>query len=151
MYRNRLSSFVVPWILIAALTLSPLMAQDPPASQARVVELEGNGANGASEHVDTSVVGTAILSALPSKEAAAAAAALPGGAGANGSETKAPGKTKSTIIAALIVSGAVVGILLALSGRGGNKSTGTAAPVGPTPTDATILAAGTPRVDTPNK
>lgn len=152
MQRNRLSSFGVPWILIAALTLSPLMAQDQQASQVKIVELEGSGASGATEHVDTSVVGTAILSALPSKEAvaqAAAAAALPVGPGANASETKPPGKTKSTIIAALILTGAVVGILLALKGRNGNTSSATAAPVGPAPAEATVLAPGTPRVDTP--
>jgi hypothetical protein len=132
MRRIRISSFVVPWVLVTALTLSPVMAQNAETPKVRFAEPEGQRAS-----LDTSIVGSSILLALPSR---APAPAVP--------EVKEPGKTKSTIVALLLISGAVAAILLLLPGGGGDKPAPPPAAVTPT---GTVLVSGTPNVSTPNQ
>ena len=138
--RMRVSSFLLTWILITALTVSPLLAEEQPAPKLRLIELErGMASNNTVQPIDNSVVGTAILMSLPSR---AAAAAFP--------EIKPPGKTKSTVVALLLLGGIATGVLLALSGGGDKKPAPLASPVAAGPA-GTVITAGTPRVTTPNQ
>jgi hypothetical protein len=127
-------SSLLSCVLIATLTTSPLMAQNP-APNLRI--------NTTAQYYDTSLVGTSILMALPSRAEAASMAAE-----AAQSETKAPGKTKSAIIGILIAAGVATAIIMLLSGGGDKDPVPVAAPVTPV---GTILAAGTPRVNSPNQ
>ena len=132
----RLSSRAVSWILIVTLSLSPLMARQQPApkiANSRVVQVVDENNN--------PLVGTSILMALPRS--------LPGNPAIPVPETKAPGKTKSTILALLLLGGAATAIILALSG-GGDKSAPPAPVVTPATVQPTIITAGTPRVSSPN-
>jgi hypothetical protein len=69
------------------------------------------------------------------------AAAMP----RQGSDTESPGETKWIILATIVGTAAVVGIIMLLRGFGGGDSTPSAGPVG------TILAPGTPAVNAPNR
>jgi hypothetical protein len=139
----RLSSRAVSWILILTLSLSPLMAQQQPAP--KITALDESGAvNGRVVQVvdgnNNPLVGTSILMAVPSS--------FPSNPTIPAPETKAPGKTKSTIVALLLLGGAATAIILALSG-GGDKPA-PAPVVTPTTVQPTIITAGTPRVNSPN-
>ena len=144
--RIQVSSFVLRWILVAALTLSPLMAQDPPPAKLRIIMPEGRRAAGNTlQRVDNSLVGTAILSALPSR---GAAAAFP-----NGTQTTSPGRTFSPMFGVLIVAGAAVAAFLALSGKERKQSITPVVPVVPVvPVGpiVTVVTPGTPTINPPS-
>jgi hypothetical protein len=121
-------------VLITTLTMSPLMAQNAPASKLKLDTAGG--------HFDNALLGNSILMALPSKSPAAGMPAAP----RNGD---APGKNKSIIIGLLILAGATTAIIM-LWPNGHDKPAPVAAPVTPVLT-GTILAAGTPSVNTSNQ
>ena len=132
----RVSSLLLSWILIATLATSPLLAENPPALKLK--------AEPSVRHADNSLVGTSILSALPTRAEAATMAM-------NQRDNRAGGKTKSAIIGILIAAGIATAIILLLSGGDDDDPLPVAAPVTPATPVGTILAAGTPRVSTPSQ
>jgi len=127
---------VLSWILVLTLTLSPLMAQEVQTPRLKI--------NNTAEHFDNTLLGNSILMSLPSRSAAAAMPAMP-------SSNDSPGRNKSIIIGILILAGVTTAVILLWpSGHDDKKPVPVAAPVTPVPT-ATILAAGTPSVNTPNQ
>ncbi len=143
--RIRPSSLIVSWVLIAALAVTPLMAQDPSFPKVRVITNREEAIDIARRHVlgepdarssednRSPLVGTAILFALPS-------AKTPGPP--PDPQATAPGKNKNVIVA--IVGGTAIAALLYLLLRGGGGK-----PTPPPATTATVLTAGAPRVTNP--
>ena len=128
---------VLSWILVLTLTILPLMAQN---AQTPKLQLKNTGA-----HFDNSLLGNAILMSLPSRSAAAAMPPLP-----QSTDSKPPGKNKSIIIGILILAGVTTAVIMLWPNGHDEKPVPLAAPVTPVPT-TTILAAGTPNVNTPNQ
>lgn len=125
------------WALVLTLTISPLMAENAP-----VLNLNTRNRG---EHFDNSLLGTSILMSLPARPAAALPA-MP-----NSNDNKAPGVNKSIIIGLLILAGTTAAVIL-LWPHGHDKPQPVVppAPVTPVPM-GTILAAGTPVVNSPNQ
>jgi hypothetical protein len=151
------SSFVLSFTFTLSLTVSPILAENPQASN----PIEGNQAQftagqPALKDMATNADGVASISvaalvlpalpltglgppflnvaASPIPEVAPASAPKP-------ADSAAPGKTKWVIIATIIGTAAVVGAILLLRGIGDSD----AGPVG------TILIPGTPSVNSPNR
>jgi hypothetical protein len=121
--------------LVLTLTISPVMAENPPALKLNT--------HSTGRHFDNSLLGTSILMSLPARPAALPA--MP-----KDIDSKAPGVNKSVIIGLLILAGATTAVIL-LWPHGHDKPQPVApAPVTPVPT-GTILAAGTPVVNSPNQ
>jgi hypothetical protein len=124
-------------VLIAALTVTPLMAQNASTAKVKVVFDRDEALHIARQRLmrDPGVTvadGTTVLLALPS---AVPSAAFPS------PQATAPGKNKTMIVVA--TGGALLGALIYMLFRGGDdKPTPTPTPTTP----ATILAAGTPKV-----
>ena len=126
---------VLSWILVLTLTLSPLLAQEAQTPKLKI--------NNSAEHFDNTLLGNSILMSLPSRSAAAAMPAMP-------SSNDSPGKNKSIIIGILILAGVTTAVILLWPSGHDKKPVPVAAPVTPVPS-STILAAGTPNVNTPNQ
>src|SRR5689334_18542159 len=88
---------VLSWILVLALAISPLMAQEAQTQKLKI--------NNTGEHFDNSLLGNSILMSLPSRSAAAAMPAMP-------SSTNSPGRNKSIIIGILILAGVTTAVIL---------------------------------------
>src|SRR5262245_11507806 len=124
---------LLTWLLVTTLTISPLMAQSPSAPN---LKINTNG-----RRLDNSLLGTSILTSLPSRSEAAAMPALPRAG-------EAPGKNKSIIIGLLILAGAATAVILLWPNGHDKPEPVPPVPVTPAPT-GTILTAGTPTVSTP--
>jgi hypothetical protein len=147
-------SAVLSWTITIALSLAPVMAQTAvdPASAGTAPQAEERA--GSAEDSTNPVVDTSVLPELP---LAATAPAFPN-VSRNSIPTAAPtptkpgsgvepgGSSKWTILAALIIAGAVVGTILLLRGLGGGNDK----PKPPTP-QGTIITAGTPSVSVPGR
>jgi hypothetical protein len=139
-------SSIVCWTLAVALTVSPLMAQNPPAPSFKMsAPLEEAIPNAPQDVSPDSVMSTSVLIALPATLPEAAfpevartstATALPPEARQN---SDSPGETKWVILAAIVTTAAVIAAILLFPHKG-KKSQG---PLG------TVIAAGTPTVATP--
>lgn len=131
------------WITATALSLSPLLAQDPPQAKFK----------NETRRLDNSLVGPSILSVLPARAAAVAPDSQdkPGGNGnssGNSTKTTSPGKTHGALIGILTVAGGVVAAWLALSGKERIQSNPPAAsPVGRV---GTTVTPGTPTINPPS-
>ena len=145
-------SCVISWIVSAALITSPLMAQNPPATDPTInapEDVANDSAPQVSNENGEAVVDTSVLPKRPTPASGAAVpvvnrnsiptiptrtAAYPSGS----SKSSAPGETKWVILAALLTAGAVTAILLLRGGDGdSNHHSGT---------QGTIIVAGTPSV-----
>jgi hypothetical protein len=144
-------SSVMAWTITFALTLAPVMAQSPPdtgsagiqAHKEEVAELPKDGRN---PIVDISVLPELPVAATApafqdvSRNSTPAAAPDPVPAPTKpGGGVEPGGKSKWTIMAALIIAGTVAGVILLLHFTGGDDK--------PKPT---IITAGTPTVSVPN-
>jgi hypothetical protein len=139
--RHTKLSAVMSWTITIALSLAPVMAQTTAE------ETAGSEKDSTNPIVDTSV--------LPELPLAATALTFPD-VSRNSVPTAAPnptkpgpdlepgGKSKWTILAAIIIAGATVGTILLLRGWGGGNDK----PKPPT-TQGTIITAGTPSVSVP--
>ncbi len=156
------SSFVLSWILAVALTVAPLMAQQPHApvttqtpevqtsEEAQVPQEEATqeapvvGENG--EPVGTPVPveskATTPESTFPNVEKNSTPLSNPTSS-PQPSSSNTPGESKWIILAVLITTAAVVGAVLLFRGFGGGKSSPKSPPVG------TVLTPGTPTVNAP--
>jgi len=163
----RRSTGLVSWILAAALTVSPLVAQNPPELGSKPVAIENHDAAGDPQDQDRTEPATAVAStATPTEEAVApnvsgdtgtgapytgvAEASTPASAGtstgthAQEPRVSSPGESKWIILAAIVVTGAVVAAILLLRGFGGGHKSHPE-------TVGTVITAGPPTVSTPNK
>ena len=141
---------VVAWIITLALSLSPVMAQN---AQQTAETAQDTG----SPTVDTSVLPELPLTATTAAAFPAAArnSTLPAAPTAApdsvpspkpnpNANPDAPGQSKWVILAAIIITGAVVATILLIHGGGDDHSH----PHPPAPT-GTIITAGTPAITTP--
>ena len=146
-------SWVISWIVSAALITSPLMAQSPPTTEVTVnasEEVANDSAPQVSNENGEAIVDTSVLPKRPTPASGAAVpvvnrnsiptvptrtAAYPSGS----SKNSAPGETKWVILAALLAAGAVTAILLLRGGDGDSNHH-------PPGTQGTIIVAGTPSV-----
>lgn len=140
-------SFAVTWILVAALTVAPLMAQDPmPAADPKPVETEHDKASADTPLVedDDTHSGTPVLAEplppgpepkVPTVDKRSTLKAVPLGSPRGSRADDAPGESKWIITAVLIGAAAVTGIILLLRGWGGGDKSGT------------VIGAGQPSVN----
>ncbi len=150
-------SAVVSWTITLALTLSPVMAQTTQDAASVSVAPQNEESADSAKGQQSPIVDNPVLPELPKAKTATAfptvalSSTLPTVNPAPGKPTTqprsvdAPGQSKWVILAALIVTGAVVGVILLLRGiGGGDDSSHPSNPLG------TVIAAGTPSVSTPN-
>ena len=153
--RNPQLAAVMSWTITIALSLAPVMAQtaaDP--GSAGIAPHDEETAASAKDSTDP-IVDTTVLPELP---LAATAPAFPN-VSRNSIPTTAPntpkpgpdvepgGKSKWTILAALVIAGAIVGTILLLRGWGGGNDK--PKPPAPPATQGTIITAGTPSISVP--
>jgi hypothetical protein len=138
-------SVTLRWVLVATLSLSALMAQDQSASKLKIFLERNKATNNTLERAGNSVVGSSILSALPSRRAGAAFTDFQDQTGTSGTQATSPGRTYGTIIGVLIAAGAVAAFLV-FSGDDGKKQSAPQ-PAGPA---GTVITAGTPAVNPPS-
>jgi hypothetical protein len=137
--------FFLSWVLIALMTIDPLMAQSRPPDLQIVFAQSDEALQHARQRITRDAVtqegGKSLLFVRPPK---VAADAFPNGKSTTTSTpspgTISPGKASAAVVMLLIAAGAAAVTILALSLGGNDK------PKGP---PATILAAGTPRVSSP--
>jgi hypothetical protein len=159
--RHPTLSAVMSWTITLALTLSPVMAQSTQDAASVSVAPQKEEPAGIAKDQQTPVVDNSVLPELPKAKTVSAFPAVarnstlpaptlfPPAPGKPGtlppSGNNAPGQSKWVILAALVITGAVVGTILLLRGiGGGDDSSHPPKPVG------TVIAAGTPAVSTPN-
>ena len=124
---------LLSWAPVLILTISPVMAENPPALNLN--------ARHTGEHYDNSLLGTSILMSLPARQAAALPAV----------PDKAPGVNKSIIIGLLILAGTTAAVIM-LWPHGHDKPQPVVSPAHVIPGPmSTILVAGTPEVNGPNQ
>ena len=154
-------SAVVSWTITLALTLSPVMAQSTQDAASGSIAPQKEEPAGVARDQQTSGVDNSVLPELPKAKTVTAFPAVarsstlpvpsvfppaPGHPGTQPSSgNNAPGQSKWVILAALVISGAVVGTILLLRGIGGGDD-----PSHPPNPVGTVIAAGTPAVSTPN-
>jgi hypothetical protein len=148
--RIQASSAALSWILVVALTVSPVMAQQTSPVQSSISAPSANQRNDRSRLFDeVPLVSTAILSALPPRPVGMA---FPNRSGTtqDSADTAHPGK-RSPLLGILLIAGGAAAALLLLRG-GDDKSPAPQNPpaIAPavTPT-GTILSAGPPVVGPP--
>ena len=157
-FRRPKSFLAMAWILAVALIVTPLMAQNPPAQGLMPTANEDDEATSNTQQDATSAVtgqssaplGTSVLVALPVTRAGAAFPNVanrsilitPPSTEQRNAVSKPAGETKWIILAAVVITGAVVAAILLFPGHKGDKSNGPA---------GTILAAGTPAIGIPPK
>jgi hypothetical protein len=152
----RLSS-VMSWIITIALTLAPVMGQSTADTNSARVEPHKEEPAELAKDSQNPIVDISVLPELPlaatapefpdvSRNSTPAAAPIPAPQTKPGGNVEPGGKSKWTILAALIIAGAVVGVILLLRGFGGGDDK--SKPATPTPT-GTIITAGTPSVNVP--
>ena len=163
-FNPKVSSITV-WILAVALTVSPLMAQNPPAPEVKPVAPQSGETSSAGEQSDERDSTTPVIVEEAAPLTTSANVALPGSApeapfptvakrstvptsaasapGRRGSNN--PGESKWIILAALVAAGATVAAILLFRGFGGNGDDESEERVG------TIISAGSPSVNTPNR
>jgi hypothetical protein len=152
--RSKLSA-AMSWTITIALSLAPVMAQNTTDTHSSGTTQSAAEAAGPAKDSTNPIVDTSVLPELP---LAATAPVFPG-MSRNSTPTAAPlptkpgtdiepgGRSKWTILAALIIAGAVVGTILLLRGLGGgNDKPSPSKPPSPT---GTIITAGTPSVSVP--
>ena len=140
--RIRKSSSVMSWILALALTLSPVMAQSPLSPGiTEAVRESGEPTAGSLVPLELLFPKTGPAFADVTKHSTLMMA-FPAPR-SSFQEPKAPGNSKWIILAAIVVTGAVVGAIL-LFPNGGDKSK----PPGP---EGTVITAGTPTVTSTNR
>jgi hypothetical protein len=153
------SSFVLTWILTVALTLSPVMAQtqnpqrpiatdDEEATSIAQHEepredpappVDGESGNPGGTAVPTGSTEAQPEASYPKVERTSTM--LAGSAsGQQKSRADSPGKSKWIILAALLATGAVVAAVLLFRGFGGGDDE-----------EATVITAGPPSVNAPNR
>jgi hypothetical protein len=143
------------WTITIALSLAPVMAQNATDTISAGTAQSAVEAAGAAKDSPNPIVDTSVLPELP---LASTAPVFPN-VSRNSTPTAAPnptqprpgiepgGRSKWTILAALIIAGAVVGTILLLRGLGGgNDKPSPSKPPSPT---GTIITAGTPSVSVP--
>jgi hypothetical protein len=131
---RRSSSFIATsWVVILALAVSPLMAQDPQSAPLPAQDEETRAAAPQVHEFKITPAGSTFSPLAGSSTSSSAA--LP----EEKQKSDAPGQTKWVILAALIGAGAVTGIILLLRGWGGGDSQKT----------GTIISAGEPSVAAP--
>lgn len=150
--RHPILSAVLSCTITIALSLEPVMAQtvsDPgsAATAPQAEETAGSVNDSANPIVDMSVLPELPLAATAptfpdvSRNSIPTAAPTPT---KPGSGAEPGGSSKWTILAALIIAGAIVGTILLLRGLGGGNDK----PKPPAP-QGTIITAGTPSVSVP--
>jgi hypothetical protein len=156
-------SAVMSWTITLALTLSPVMAQSTQDAASISIAPQNDEPAAIAKDQQTPGVDNSVLPELPKAKTVTAFPAVarnstipmpslfppaPGKPGMPGTQpssgNNAPGQSKWVILAALVITGAVVGTILLLRGIGGGDD-----PSHPNPT-GTIIVAGTPAVSTPN-
>jgi len=150
---SKLSS-AMSWTITIALSLAPVMAQTAADSGSAGTAPQAEEAAGSANDSTNPIVDTSVLPELP---LAATALTFPN-VSRNSVPTAAPnptkpgpdlepgGSSKWTILAAIIIAGAIVGTILLLRGWGGGNDK----PKPPT-TQGTIITAGTPSVSVPGR
>jgi len=153
---------VMSWTITLALTLSPVMAQSTQDAASVSVAPQTEEPTGIAKDQQTPIVDNSVLPELPKAKTVTAfptvarnstlplptvfppAPGKPGTQPSSGHD--APGQSKWVVLAALVITGAVVGVILLLRGLGGggDDSHSPNNPLG------TVIAAGTPAVSTPN-
>src|SRR5262249_31406332 len=154
-------SAVMAWTITLALTLSPVMAQSTQDAASVSVAPQNEEPAGIAKDQQTPIVDNSVLPELPKAKTVTAFPTVarnstlpiptlvppaPGNPGTQPSSgNNAPGQSKWVVLAALVITGAVVGIILLLRGLGGGgDDSHSPSQVG------TVIAAGTPAVSTPN-
>jgi hypothetical protein len=153
---------VMSWTITLALTLSPVMAQSTQDAASVSIAPQNEEPTGIAKDQQTPIVDNSVLPELPKAKTVTAfptvarnstlplPTAFPAAPGKPGTQPSsghdAPGQSKWVILAALVITGAVVGVILLLRGLGGggDDSHSPNNPLG------TVIAAGTPAVSTPN-
>lgn len=147
--RHPILCSVMSSIITIALSLSPVMAQSTVDAGSAVTATQADDIAWTAKESRNPIVDTSVLPELP---LAATAATFPGVA-RNSTPAAAPnptkpgpdvepgGQSKWVILAAIIITGAVVGTILLLRGWGGGDKS---KPSG------TIITAGTPSVAVPS-
>jgi hypothetical protein len=161
-WRHPNLSAVMSWTIALALTLSPVMAQSTQDTAAVSIAPQNEEPAGIAKDQQTPIVDNSVLPELPKAKTVTAFPTVarnstlpmpglfppaPGKPGTTlpSSGNNAPGQSKWVILAALIITGAVVGVILLLRGLGGGGDDSHS------PNQlGTVIAAGTPAVTTPN-
>ena len=153
-------SVVMSWTITLALTLSPVMAQSTQDAASVSIGQQKEEPVAIAKDQQTPAVDNSVLPELPKAKAVTAFPAVarsstlpipslfppaPGKPDTQPSSgNNAPGQSKWIILAALVITGAVVGTILLLRGIGGGDDSSHPNPTG------TVIVAGTPAVSTPN-
>ena len=153
-------SALVSWTITLALTLSPVMAQSTQDAASVSIGQQKEEPAAVAKDQQAPAVDNSVLPELPKAKTVTAFPTVarsstlpipsvfppaPGHPGTQPSSgNNAPGQTKWVILAALIITGAVVGTVLLLRGIGGGDDSSHPNPTG------TVIVAGTPAVSTPN-
>jgi hypothetical protein len=161
-------SLITAWVLTVALSVSPLMAQNPPAPEVKPVAPQSGETSSAGEQNDECDSPTPVLAEEGTPPGTSAHVASPGSAPEATFPTVAkrstvptsaasapsapprrgsnsPGESKWVILAALVAAGATVAAILLFRGFGGNGDDESEDRVG------TVISAGPPSVNTPNR
>ena len=147
-------SAVLSWTVTIALSVAPMMAQTAADSGSAGTAAQAEETAGSAKDSTDPIVDTTVLPELP---LAATAPTFPN-VSRNSIPTTAPnpskpgpdvepgGKSKWTILAAIVIAGAIVGTILLLRGLGGGNDKPNP---NPPATQGTIITAGTPSVSVP--
>jgi hypothetical protein len=154
-------SAVVSWTITLALTLSPVMAQSTQDAASVSIGQQKEAPAAIAKDQQAPAVDNTVLPELPKAKTVTAFPAVarsstlpipslfppaPGKPDTQPSSgNNAPGQSKWIILAALVITGAVVGTILLLRGIGGGDDSSHPSPTG------TVIVAGPPAVSTPNR
>jgi len=143
-------SSLVSWIITAALSISPVMAQTVADQGSNSVAPQHNEAAVSIKDMINPIVDSLVLPELPLARTATAfpavsrSSTLPAALPAFPKpSTEAPGQSKWIITAVIVGAAVVTAIILLLHGWGGGSDK-------PQPPNGTIIAAGPPSVSAPS-
>lgn len=150
--RHPILCSVMSSIITIALSLSPVMAQSTPEAGSAVTPAQVDDTATTVKESRNPIMDTSVLQELPlgatastfpdvTRNSTPAAAPIPT---KPGSDVEPGGQSKWVILAAIIITGAVVGTILLLRGFGGGDKSKPPSPTG------TIITAGTPSVAVPS-